>query len=107
MVLASGSDDGTVRVWRVMDKVELDSLQGIQDDVNSVDWNEDGSRLVCGMGDGSLRVWGMRKDGKAEHCGPEMVIGGTGGMEVVGCEVDGMIGTAEVKQRFGWKGEKG
>ncbi len=87
--------------------MELESLEGIQSWVASVDWNEEGNRLVCGMGDGSVRMWRMRKDGRAEHCGPEVVIGGLGGMEVVGCDMNGMIGTAEVKQRFGWKGEKG
>ncbi len=74
MMLVSGSCDKSARIWRVSDGAQIDSLTGIARDVLSVDWNEDGTRLVCGMDSGRVMAWRMKKDGRGEE-EPYLVIG--------------------------------
>jgi WD40 repeat protein len=56
-VLASGSDDGTVRVWEVSTGKCLKILQGYTGWVESVTFSPDGTTLASGGHDGTVRVW--------------------------------------------------
>jgi WD40 repeat protein/tRNA A-37 threonylcarbamoyl transferase component Bud32 len=56
-LLACGSDDGTVRLWRASDGGLVDVLKGHTRDVWSVAFSPDGGRLASGSGDGTVRLW--------------------------------------------------
>jgi hypothetical protein len=55
--LASGSYDGTVRLWDVASRTALETLQGHTDVVQSVAFSPDGRTLASGSSDGTVRLW--------------------------------------------------
>ena len=57
--LASGSRDGTVRLWRVADGTLLRTLEGHTAWVRSVAFAPDGQTLASGSEDGTVRLWGL------------------------------------------------
>lgn len=54
--LASGSSDGTVRVWDAATGTEVHTTDP-DSPVLSVAWSPDGSLLASGTEDGTVRVW--------------------------------------------------
>ncbi len=56
-VLASGSGDGTIRLWHVADGSILISLVGYTNWVNCIAFSPDGIILASGSGDGTIRLW--------------------------------------------------
>jgi len=56
-LLASGSDDYTVRLWRSSDGTFLRSLQGHTGYVKSVAFSPDGTILASGSDDNTVRLW--------------------------------------------------
>jgi dipeptidyl aminopeptidase/acylaminoacyl peptidase len=56
-LLASGSGDRTVRLWRVEDGELLHALVGHANHVYSVAFSPDGSLLASGSGDRTVRLW--------------------------------------------------
>ena len=55
--LATGSDDGTAKVWDAAGGRELLTLKGHTSVVRSVSWSPDGTRLATGSADGTAKVW--------------------------------------------------
>jgi WD40 repeat protein/serine/threonine protein kinase len=56
-LLATGSVDGTARVWRISDGRDLLVLRGHMGYVRSVSWSVDGTRLATASEDGTVKVW--------------------------------------------------
>ena len=56
-VLASGSEDRTVKLWDVETGVRLAVLAGHGARVSSVTFNADGSTLATASDDGTVRLW--------------------------------------------------
>jgi WD40 repeat protein len=55
--VATGSYDGTVKVWDVENGRLLNTLAGHDESVNSVSWSPDGTRLASGSDDETVMVW--------------------------------------------------
>jgi GTPase SAR1 family protein len=55
--LASGSDDGTVKIWDALAGRLLETLEGPGSPVGRVAWSNDGAMLAAGCADGTVRVW--------------------------------------------------
>jgi serine/threonine protein kinase len=55
--LASGSADGTVKVWDAVNGQETLTIKGHRNDVRSVAFSLDGRRLASASADGTVKVW--------------------------------------------------
>ena len=55
--LASGSDDGTVKLWDVTTHENIATLQGHTNWVYSVSFSPDGATLASGSWDGTIKLW--------------------------------------------------
>ena len=58
-ILASGSVDGTVRLWNVETHAPIDTLE-IGSPVYAVSFSTNGTILAAGSGDGAVRLWNMK-----------------------------------------------
>ncbi|KAH7363609.1 hypothetical protein B0T11DRAFT_257395 [Plectosphaerella cucumerina] len=56
-VLASASDDGTVRLWDVASGALTSTLEGHQDGVRAATFSPDGKVLASASDDGTVRLW--------------------------------------------------
>ena len=57
-ILASGSNDWTIRIWDVDKRKHIKTLEGHTGKVNSVAYSQDGETIVSGSDDG-IRVWNV------------------------------------------------
>jgi len=57
LVLASGSGDSTIALWRVADGSLLHILEGHADNVNCVAFSPDCKILSSGSNDNTIRLW--------------------------------------------------
>ena len=55
--LASGSDDGTVKLWNVAERETIGTLEGHADSVRTVAFSPDGRTLASGSWDGTVKLW--------------------------------------------------
>ena len=56
-LIASGSWDNTIKIWRVSDGSLMLTLSGHSDDVCSVVFSPDGSLLASGSSDETIKIW--------------------------------------------------
>ncbi len=56
-LLASGGEDGTVRLWSLERHGPVGVLSGHKDDINQVLFSHDGRTLATGSDDGTVRLW--------------------------------------------------
>ncbi|KIJ43766.1 hypothetical protein M422DRAFT_110748, partial [Sphaerobolus stellatus SS14] len=57
--IASGSHDGTVRIWNVATGETLKELKGHERWVRSVAFTPDGSFIASGSHDRTVRIWNV------------------------------------------------
>jgi serine/threonine protein kinase len=57
--LATGSADGTAKIWPASGGRELLTLWGHMSSVRSLSWSRDGRRLATASSDGTAKVWEM------------------------------------------------
>ncbi|HPC45641.1 MAG TPA: molecular chaperone DnaJ, partial [Candidatus Latescibacteria bacterium] len=55
--IVSGSDDNTIKVWRLDDGALLQTLTGQTDDVMCVAVTPNGRTIVSGSADNTIRIW--------------------------------------------------
>src|SRR5262249_5251755 len=58
--VATGEPDRRIRVWDVSSEKEAASIQGYRGEVRSLAFSPDGTRLITGMRDTSVLVWGLK-----------------------------------------------
>ena len=56
-VLATGSLDGTAKLWRVSDGTLITTLKGHSDDITDLAFNPEGSILATGSWDNTVKLW--------------------------------------------------
>lgn len=61
-VLATGSDDGKVKLWDVETGVPTQSLAGDADNIECISFSSDGSRLAIGNSSGEVHLWSPGTD---------------------------------------------
>jgi WD40 repeat protein len=89
--LASGTNDGTVRLWNVADPVHPESLAkplAVGSAVYSVAFSPDGRTLASGSYDGTIRLWNVA-DPRHPQVIPQTLIAGTGAVYSVAFSPDG------------------
>jgi WD domain, G-beta repeat len=82
--IASGGDDGTVRLWTLDGKPAAEPFEGHKGGVYSVAFSPDGTRIASGGFDGTVRLWTL--DGKPAA---EPFTGHKGGVNTVAFSPDG------------------
>ncbi|MDW8029965.1 MAG: hypothetical protein RMK94_16420, partial [Armatimonadota bacterium] len=85
-ILASGSSDRTVKLWRVSDGSEIRTLSGHTGGVLSVSFSPDGQILASGSWDGTVKLWRV-SDGSEIRT----LSGHTGGVLSVSLSPDGQF----------------
>jgi hypothetical protein len=76
--------DKSVRVWDALTGEEKHVLNGHTDSVNSVAFSSDGSRVVSGSNDKSVRVWGKSMQDRVSRYTREKIAQPTHGLEFTG-----------------------
>ncbi|TEB33595.1 WD40 repeat-like protein, partial [Coprinellus micaceus] len=94
--IASGSEDGLVRIWDAQDGKEVKVLEGHSQCVNSVAFSGDGQHLASGSADCSVRLWDVMagKEGNVLQGHMDMVASvalSNSGKELVSGSEDGSV----------------
>ena len=65
-LLATGSEDRTVKLWDVQARTLLATLEGHADSVLSVAFSPDGRLLATGSRDGTVKLWDVQSQGELQ-----------------------------------------
>ena len=61
-LLATGSEDGTVKLWDLVTQQDIATLEGHTAQVNSMSFSSDGSTLAIGAQDGTVKLWDVETE---------------------------------------------
>jgi WD40 repeat protein len=70
-LLASGSQDKTVKLWSLPDGALMKTLEGHEGAVRSVAFSPDGKLLASGSGDGTVKLWSLPDGDSVKSIGGE------------------------------------
>lgn len=87
--LASGSRDGSVRLWHVSPSSYLESLE-CESRVNALSFHPDGEHLVAGLNNGEVKIWHLNF-GYLMHASSSSFDSGLGGIGAVAFSHDGEL----------------
>ncbi|KAJ1569821.1 hypothetical protein HK096_000865, partial [Nowakowskiella sp. JEL0078] len=76
-LIASASNDNTVRLWDAFTGLEIQKILGHTRAVNSIAFSKDGTKLVSGSSDNSIQIWNIEtKESNllVGHSGPVMSV---------------------------------
>jgi len=59
-ILASSSDDGTIRLWDVHNQQCLAVLSGHSERITTITFSPNGAMLVSTSDDGAMQVWAIQ-----------------------------------------------
>ena len=59
-ILATGGEDGTIKLWDMNNNVELATIAKQDDAMTVLDWNTDGDFLAAGDAGGLIKIWDTR-----------------------------------------------
>ena len=66
-LIASCSDDCTVKLWDVTSKSSIHTFQDHKGPVNSVRFHPDGTCVAAGSSDHSVKIWDIRSQRLIQH----------------------------------------
>lgn len=66
-VLASGGEDGSIRLWNVESKRPLRELSGHTAGIHCLAFSPDGTQLASGGDDGTIRLWDVATGGETQQ----------------------------------------
>ena len=66
-MIASASDDNTVRLWSVVSQTELATLKGHDNPVKMVTFSSDGKMLASGSQDKTVKLWDITSPEEISH----------------------------------------
>jgi WD40 repeat protein len=90
ITLASGDEDGAIRIFRKEDGAQLQVLQGHRDAISDLAYSPDGQWLVSASHDGTLRLWRLNE--QSFFSLPVMVfVGHTGPVTSVDFSPNGLL----------------
>ena len=61
LLLATGSSDGSLRLWDTRNGALLRTFRGHLGQVQTVAWDPEGNRIASGASDGELKIWDANK----------------------------------------------
>ncbi|HVF89628.1 MAG TPA: WD40 repeat domain-containing protein [Blastocatellia bacterium] len=64
--IASGGDDGTVRLWDMDSRQELAALKGHENGITSLAFSPDGRLLASGDDDSTVKLWDLESRGERQ-----------------------------------------
>lgn len=85
-ILASASNDNTIKLWDVLTGKELASLEGHTGGVNSLAFTPNGQTLVSGSSDKTVKLWDV-----AKRKAVRTLQGHTGAVVAVAISLDGQL----------------
>ena len=66
-MLASASEDNTIKLWDVEKKTEIKTLIGHDNTVTSVAFNHNGTMLASASEDNTIKLWDVEIKLKLKH----------------------------------------